>query len=509
MQRELQVDVRKTVAAFSELGKDPLKAAVSLNRQYGFLTLATYEQIKALTEQGRAQEAAVVAQEAFAKSAVARSEEMNRSLGYLEKGWRGVRDTAKGAWDAMVGFGREEAIDQQIAKVEEDLAKAQRLARLPAFSSSPLADVNGIQAQLTALRESRQLMIRAADRQAMDARAVQAKAEADARAAAAGKGRQDRERPYIPGEFEVLDARDGQLLATRREKAESERQAFFDSVLLQDAERQARRLTAEADFLQQLLDANERAGAELIEDERARGEALIALDLAQARRRAEAQGLSGGARDEAMRLVDERGSVLRRKLEVDLRQASEKLADDTGRELYADTRDAISAAFRDSKNPIQAFGAALANTIFTRASASLVDALAAAAVGTNGRGGGLGSLIQLIGSLAGGYTNVGTPSAANYSVSPALIGPPPMATGTNYVPRNMVALLHEGEAVVPKRYNPSAGGMGGGLQITNANTITVDARSDQAQVAALVYGALEQSNTALVEDLQARGLIPS
>ncbi len=509
MQRELAVDVRKTVAAFSELGKDPLRAAVSLNRQYNFLTLATYEQIKALTEQGRAQEAAVVAQEAFAKSAVGRSQEMNQSLGYLERGWRGVRDTAKEAWDAMVGFGRESTIDQQIAKVEQDLAKAQKLAKLPAFSSSPLADVNGIQAQLTALRESRQLMIRAADRQAMDARAVQAKAEADARAAAAGKGRQDRERPYISGDFEVLDARDGQLLASRREKAESERQAFFDNVLLKDAERQAQRLTGEAGFLQQMLDANERAAVELIEDQRQRGEALIALDLDISRRRIEAQGLSGGARDEALRLVDEQGALARSKLEVDLRRASDKLAEDTGKQLYADTRDAISAAFRDSNNPAQAFAAALANTLYTRVTARLVDALATAAVGADGRGGGVGSLINLIGSLAGGYTNVGTPSAANYSVSPDLIGPPPLATGTNYVPRNMVAMLHEGEAVIPKRFNPAAGGAGGGFQITNAPQITIDARTDQAQVAALVYGALEQSNSALVEDLQARGLIPS
>jgi hypothetical protein len=34
----------------------------------------------------------------------------------------------------------------------------------------------------------------------------------------------------------------------------------------------------------------------------------------------------------------------------------------------------------------------------------------------------------------------------------------PLATGTNYVPRDMPAFLHEGEAVVPKAYNPAAGG---------------------------------------------------
>lgn len=31
---------------------------------------------------------------------------------------------------------------------------------------------------------------------------------------------------------------------------------------------------------------------------------------------------------------------------------------------------------------------------------------------------------------------------------------PRLATGTNYVPQDMVAMLHEGEAVVPKKYNP-------------------------------------------------------
>ena len=34
--------------------------------------------------------------------------------------------------------------------------------------------------------------------------------------------------------------------------------------------------------------------------------------------------------------------------------------------------------------------------------------------------------------------------------------------GTNYVPRTGFAMLHEGEAVVPKAYNPAAGGMSGG-----------------------------------------------
>jgi hypothetical protein len=35
---------------------------------------------------------------------------------------------------------------------------------------------------------------------------------------------------------------------------------------------------------------------------------------------------------------------------------------------------------------------------------------------------------------------------------------PAFAVGTNYVPRDMTAIIHEGEAIVPKAYNPAAGG---------------------------------------------------
>jgi hypothetical protein len=38
---------------------------------------------------------------------------------------------------------------------------------------------------------------------------------------------------------------------------------------------------------------------------------------------------------------------------------------------------------------------------------------------------------------------------------------PTLAVGTNYVPNDTLAFLHKGEAVVPKQYNPSAGGAGG------------------------------------------------
>jgi hypothetical protein len=39
---------------------------------------------------------------------------------------------------------------------------------------------------------------------------------------------------------------------------------------------------------------------------------------------------------------------------------------------------------------------------------------------------------------------------------------PAFAVGTNYVPRDMLAMVHEGEAIVPRAFNPAAGGVAAG-----------------------------------------------
>lgn len=50
---------------------------------------------------------------------------------------------------------------------------------------------------------------------------------------------------------------------------------------------------------------------------------------------------------------------------------------------------------------------------------------------------------------------------------------PPLATGTNYVPFDgFRATLHRGEAVVPAKYNPAAGGAGGGVVINQTVNIS-------------------------------------
>jgi hypothetical protein len=62
--------------------------------------------------------------------------------------------------------------------------------------------------------------------------------------------------------------------------------------------------------------------------------------------------------------------------------------------------------------------------------------------------------------LVGPYIAPAAASAAYVAVA-AYSSLASLDTGTNYVPRNMIAQIHEGEAIVPKQYNPAANGGSG------------------------------------------------
>lgn len=131
---------KETAKAFSELGKEPLAAAIKLNEATNFLSASLVQQIAALEAAGRATEAAKVAQDAYANALESRTPEMLASLGYLEAGWMRVTDAIGKAVERIKGIGRTntsamlvEQLRGGIADIEAGKMGPRAAADLPAL----------------------------------------------------------------------------------------------------------------------------------------------------------------------------------------------------------------------------------------------------------------------------------------------------------------------------------------------------------------------------------------
>ncbi|MGE6587922.1 phage tail length tape measure family protein [Raoultella planticola] len=115
------IATEKLVGDFNDIAADPVAAITKLNDQYHFLTLATYNQIKALQDEGNQQEAARVATDAYANTMQQRASDIHENLGLLESAWDSLGKAAKGAWDAMLDIGREKSGEERISQIRREL----------------------------------------------------------------------------------------------------------------------------------------------------------------------------------------------------------------------------------------------------------------------------------------------------------------------------------------------------------------------------------------------------
>ncbi|MEB7890970.1 phage tail tape measure protein [Hafnia alvei] len=132
MEKATGQSVDATIENFKRLKEDPLRAAQDLDKQLHFLTATQLESITKLSETGDVTAAARVAMDAYADSMQQRAADVTDSLGYLETGWNSIKSIASSAWDAMLGVGREDTIEDKIERLQK-ASKARALG---------MADVN-------------------------------------------------------------------------------------------------------------------------------------------------------------------------------------------------------------------------------------------------------------------------------------------------------------------------------------------------------------------------------
>ena len=104
------------VKKYEELAKDPLDTLLKLNETEHFLTQAQYDRVKALQEEGRAQDAATEAIRIYLDNSNRMTSQVKANLSEISKSWLEVKDVASAAWreignfaEMVVGISRRQA----------------------------------------------------------------------------------------------------------------------------------------------------------------------------------------------------------------------------------------------------------------------------------------------------------------------------------------------------------------------------------------------------------------
>jgi lambda family phage tail tape measure protein len=254
--------VLETVRKFEELGKAPVDASRKLNEAERYLTLAVYEQIKALAEQGRATEAAALAQTAYFNAINQRTPEIVTRLGYIERAWKGIKDGISEAADALLSFGRQQSPNTQVAALERqiELANSKR---------GPNTDDKVIDAQVAAFQRQIDNIQRTEDATRKQASAQKEAADATKEGIAAEE-RVSKIRSESASNQEKLN----KALKEYRTSIEQIRRANPESKLL-DPKQIAR---DEANIRERFKDKKGPRGEKPIDDDRAELEATLAAN---------------------------------------------------------------------------------------------------------------------------------------------------------------------------------------------------------------------------------------
>jgi hypothetical protein len=260
-----------------------------------------------------------------------------------------------------------------------------------------------------------------------------------------------------------------------------------------------KRREAQAKMLAELVQANEDANLSLIADDQQRAQAQITLERQRLQAQIDAIYGNSPARAEAEAAADAAVQAKRA-------ATAQKFAKDTALVTREETRNALAAAFRDSKNPLKAFGDALGNIVFQRVSTSLADALLTAVFGPASSGGSFnlfGGLLSGLGgifgatpaSLVAGATGFGDYNAVAQLAGERALGGDVMPGESYLVGERGPEILRmgrQGGTVIPNNAIS-------GPQVTIVQNITLGAGVTPAQFVAGMSQAKEQAKAEMLE----------
>lgn len=166
--------IEATTEKVISLAEAPSASLLKLNEQYRFLTLEVYDHVRALEEQGRAEDAARAAVEAFASVHEQRVREAEERAGFLERTWKSLGTTIAGIWNGLKDLGRTDT-EYKLQAARQALGDAQARAAARGFPFNPAryeAEIKLLERQAEAEKKSARA---AADNQRQQSEAVKAR----------------------------------------------------------------------------------------------------------------------------------------------------------------------------------------------------------------------------------------------------------------------------------------------------------------------------------------------
>jgi len=149
------------IKSFDDMANGVAEWAAKKNQAYNFMTVAEYQQLRALEASGRQQEAM---REVLDKLAATMEQRAVPAVGALEKAYHGLGAILSSVWDSLKGIGRETLPEQRLADLKRQLADlddpdAQRAKGAGAFGAVALrkkllADIAAQQALVDQQRQA-------------------------------------------------------------------------------------------------------------------------------------------------------------------------------------------------------------------------------------------------------------------------------------------------------------------------------------------------------------------
>lgn len=178
---------------------------------------------------------------------------------------------------------------------------------------------------------------------------------------------------------------------------------------------------------------------------------------------------------------------------------AKRATEDFGASLHDDVKNALSNAFRDTKNPLQAFGDALYNVVFTRVTGGLANSIADGLLGKDGGGGGLLSGVSdwfsnLLSFDGGGYTGTGARAGGMDGRGGFLAMLHPNETVVDHTRGQSaggsvtVQIINNGQPIAVTRQQESTGADGGRLIQITAEALATDLAAGSGPLARAIEG---------------------